>query len=129
MRSVERWHRVGQERGSMIPKDQMSQLMRLWYLSHRRPEKAQASLRIRAVSPEPSVFVHIKYGCRQSVRPNTRHLAPLDGCTCAFEKKEFTEDEKYHNLVMAQIHLIFTTINSITCVHLNLKTSFKKQRR
>ena len=30
----------------------MSQLIRLWYLSHRRPAKAQASLRIRAVSPE-----------------------------------------------------------------------------
>ena len=29
---------------------QMSQLMRLWYLSHRRPAKVQASLRI---SPEP----------------------------------------------------------------------------
>ena len=28
----------------------MSQLMRLWYLSHRRPAKAKASLRIRAVS-------------------------------------------------------------------------------
>ena len=30
--------------------------MRLWYLSHRRPAKAQASLRIRAVLPEPSLF-------------------------------------------------------------------------
>ena len=27
----------------------MSQVMRLWYLSHRQPAKAQASLRIRAV--------------------------------------------------------------------------------
>ena len=27
-------------------REQMSQLMRLWYLSHRRPAKAQASLRI-----------------------------------------------------------------------------------
>ena len=40
----------------------MSQLMRLWYVSHRRPAKAQASLRIRAVSPEPSLFAHMKYG-------------------------------------------------------------------
>ena len=29
--------------------------MRLWYLSHRRPEKAQASLYNRAVSTEPSL--------------------------------------------------------------------------
>ena len=34
--------------------DQMSQLMRLWYLSHWQTVKAQASLRIRVVSPEPS---------------------------------------------------------------------------
>ena len=37
----------------------MSQLMRLRYLSHRQPAKAQASLRTRAVSPEPSLFAHI----------------------------------------------------------------------
>ena len=36
--------------------------MRLWYLSHRRPAKAQASLCIRAVSPEHSLFAHMKYG-------------------------------------------------------------------
>ena len=60
--------------------------MRLWYLSHRRPAKALASLRIRAVSPEPSLFTHMKYGSRQRVRPKIRHLAPLDGCICAFQK-------------------------------------------
>ena len=36
--------------------DIKSQLMRLWYLSHRQSTKTQASLRIRAVSPEPSLF-------------------------------------------------------------------------
>ena len=30
----------------------------------RRPAKAQANLRIRAVSPEPSLFAHMKYGSR-----------------------------------------------------------------
>ena len=70
----------------------MSQLMRSWYLSHRRPAKAQASMRIRAVSPEPSLFAHMKYGSRRRVRPKIRHLAPLDGCACAFE------DEKCYNL-------------------------------
>ena len=74
----------------------MSQLMRLWYLSQRWPAKAQASLCIQAVSPEPSLFAQTKYGCRGRVRPNMRQLAPLDSCACAFE--EFTEDEKYHNL-------------------------------
>ena len=66
--------------------NKLSQLMRLWYLSHRRPAKAQASLRIRAVSPEPSLFAHTKYGTRRRVRPNIRHVDPLDGCACAFEE-------------------------------------------
>ena len=39
----------------------ISQLMRLWNLSHRRPAKAQASLCFCAVSPEPSLFAHMKY--------------------------------------------------------------------
>ena len=56
----------------------MSQLMRLRYLSHRRPAKAQASLRICAVSPEPSLFAHMKYGSRRRVLPKNRHLAPLE---------------------------------------------------
>ena len=76
----------------------LSQLMRFWYLSHRWPAKAQASLRIRAVSLEPSLFAHMKYGSRRRVWPKIRHLAPLDGCACGL-KNEFTEDEKYHNLM------------------------------
>ena len=51
----------------------LSQLMRLWYLSHRRPAKAQASLRIRTVSSEPSLFAYMKYGSRRSVRPFCLH--------------------------------------------------------
>ena len=50
---------------------------RLWYLSHRRPANAQASLRIHAVSPEPLLFAHMKYGSRQQVLQKIRHLAPL----------------------------------------------------
>ena len=64
----------------------ISQLMRSWYLPHRRQAKAHPSLRICAVSPEPSLFAHMKYGSRRRVPPKIRHLAPLDGCTCAFEE-------------------------------------------
>ena len=39
-----------------------------------------------AVSPEPSLFAHIKYGSRRRVRPKIRHLAPLDGCACTTEE-------------------------------------------
>ena len=78
--------------------------MRVWYLSHRRPAKAQASLRIRTVSPEPLRFAHMKYGSRRRVRPKIRHLAQLDAH--ARLKKEFTEDENYHNLMTWLIFLV-----------------------
>ena len=55
---------------------EMSQLMRLWYLSHKRPSKAQTSLRIRAVSQEPSLFTHIKYGGRRRVRQKNQKSIP-----------------------------------------------------
>ena len=51
--------------------------MRLLYLSHKRPAKAQESLRIRAVSPEPSLSAHVKFGIRRRVRPKIRHIASL----------------------------------------------------
>ena len=70
--------------------------MRLWYFSHRRPAKAQASLRIRAVSPEPSLFAHIKYGSRLRVQPKVRNLAPLEMVGHVHLNNEFMEDEKYH---------------------------------
>ena len=54
----------------------MSQLMKLWYLSHRRPAKAQASLRIWAVSPQPSLFAHMKYGSRWRVRAKNQTSSP-----------------------------------------------------
>ena len=54
----------------------LSHLMRLWYLSHRRPAKAQTSLPTRAVSPEPSPFTHIKYGSRRSVWPKNQASSP-----------------------------------------------------
>ena len=69
-----------------IPTIHMSQLMGLWYLSHRRPAKAEASLCICIVLPEPSLFAHRKHRSRQKVWLKIRHLAPLDGCVCAFEE-------------------------------------------
>ena len=72
--------------------------MRLCYVSHMRPVKAQASLRIHAVSPEPSLFAYIKYGRRRRIRLKFRHKMAAH----AHLKKEFTEDEKYHNLIRWQ---------------------------
>ena len=64
---------------------------RLWYLSHRRPAKDDASLYIHAVSPEPSLFTHMKYGRRWRVCPKSRHLTPLD-LAHACLKNEVMED-------------------------------------
>ena len=46
--------------------------MRLWYLSHMRPAKAQA---IRVVSPEPSLFTHTKYSRK---RHDVTNMAPSE---------------------------------------------------
>ena len=59
----------------------LSQLMRFWYLSHRRPAKAQESLCNLA---RAFTVRHMKYGSRWRVWQKIRHLAPLDGCACTF---------------------------------------------
>ena len=82
-------HILRQILGLKLAHTYLSQLMGLWYLSHRRPAKAQASLHICAVSPEPSLFAHMMNGSRRRVRPKIRHLAPLDGCACVFEERVF----------------------------------------
>ena len=85
--------------------------MRFWYLSYRQPTKAQASLRIRAVSPEPLLFAHIKYGSRRRVQPKIRQLAPMDGCACAFEEWVYGV-EKYHNL-MSRLKLFLQDLSDL----------------
>ena len=55
----------------------------IWYLSPMRAAKVQASLRIRAVSPEPSLLAHISSESRGTFRQKARSLAPLNGWACA----------------------------------------------
>ena len=43
-----------------------------------RAAKVQASLRIRAVSPEPSLLAHTSSESRGTFRQKTRSLAPLN---------------------------------------------------
>ena len=62
----------------------LSQLMRLWYLSHRQPAKAQASLRIHTVSPEPSLFARMEVDQKGPTKNQTS--TPQDGCACTFEE-------------------------------------------
>ena len=60
------------------------QRLRIITVSQKRPAKAQMSLRINTVLPEPTLLAHMQYGNRQKVQPEIRHLAPLDSCACAF---------------------------------------------
>ena len=48
-----------------------------------RAAKVQASLRIRAVSPEPPLLAHTSSESRGTFRQKPRSLAPLNGWACA----------------------------------------------
>ena len=64
---------------------QLNRVKRIWYLSHMRAKKVQASLRIRAVSPEPSLLAHTSSESRGTFRQKARSLAPLNGWACAIK--------------------------------------------
>ena len=61
----------------------LDRVKRIWYLSPMRATKVQASLRIRAVSPEPSLLAHTSNESRGTFRQKARSLAPLNGWACA----------------------------------------------
>ena len=50
-----------------------------------RAAKVQASLRICAVSPEPSLLAHTSSESSGTFRQKARSLAPLNGWACAVE--------------------------------------------
>ena len=62
---------------------QLDRVKWIWYLSLMRAAKVQASLCIRAVSPEPSLLAHTSSESRGTFRQKTRSLAPLNGWACA----------------------------------------------
>ena len=61
----------------------MDRVKRIWYLSHMRAAKVQASLRIRAVSPEPPLLAHTSSESRGTFRQKARSLASLNHWACA----------------------------------------------
>ena len=61
----------------------MGRVKQIWCLSPMREAKVQASLRIRAVSPEPLLLAHTSNESRGTFRQKTRALAPLNGWACA----------------------------------------------
>ena len=63
----------------------LDRVKRIWYLSPMRATKVQASLRMRAVSPEPSLLAHTSSESRGTFRQKARSLAPLNGWACAIK--------------------------------------------
>ena len=87
--------------------DEMGRDKRFWYLSPMRAAKVQASLRVRAVSPEPPLLAHTSSEPRGTFRQKARSLAPLNGWTCAVKICHDGMLEDTNSLDGAQITFIF----------------------
>ena len=61
----------------------MGRFKRIWYLLSMRAAMVQASLRIRAVLPEPPLLAHTSSESRETFRQKARSMAPLNGWACA----------------------------------------------
>ena len=61
----------------------LGSVQQIWYLSPMRAAKVQASLHIRAVSPEPPLLTHTSSESRGTFRQKARSLALLNGWACA----------------------------------------------
>ena len=61
----------------------MDRVKRIWYLSPMRAAKVQASLRIRAVSPELPLLARTSSESSGTFRQKARSLPPLNGLACA----------------------------------------------
>ena len=91
----------------------MGRAKRIWYLSPMRAAKVQASLRIRAVSPEPSLLAHTSSESRGTFRQKARSLAPLNGWACAVKVCHDGMLEDTNSLGGAQMHFWFAVLQRI----------------
>ena len=88
-----------------------------------RAAKVQASLRIRAVSPEPSLLAHRSSESRGTFRQKARSLAPLNGWACAVKMchdgmLEDTNSLDGAHMIMCVIVCLFQT-SVIFDIHLD----------
>ena len=95
----------------------MGPVKRFWYLPPMRAAKVQASLRIRAVSPEPSLLAHTSSESRGTFRQKTRSLAPLNGWACAVEICHDGMLEDTNSLDGAQIEVLLNVSGSIIVIY------------
>ena len=87
-----------------------------------RAAKVQASLRIRAVSPEPSLLAHTSSESRGTFRQKARSLAPLNGWACAVKicHDGMLEDtnslDGAHLILITLLDILLSIKNAHTCI-------------
>ena len=90
-----------------------------------RAAKVQASLRIRTVSPEPSLLAHTSSESRGTSRQKARSLSPLNGWACAVEICHDGMLEDTNSLDGVQLCIATHTIYTIIYKYTN--TKYNKQ--
>ena len=90
----------------------MGRAKRICYLSPMPAAKVQASLRIRAVSPEPPLLAHTSSESRGTFRQKARSLVPLNGWACAIKICHDGMLGDTNSLDSAQIFLYFYQLKS-----------------
>ena len=78
----------------------------------------QASLRIRAVSPEPPLLAHTSSESRGTFRQKARFITPLNGWACAVEICHDGMLEDTNSLDGAQIQTVISIVYkqlTLTC--------------
>ena len=78
-----------------------------------RAAKVQASLRIHAVSPEPSLLAHTSSVSGGTFRQKARSLAPLNGWACAVKICHDGMLEDTNSLDGAQMVIIIVIIDNV----------------
>ena len=106
---------------------QLGRVKRIWYLWPMRAAKVQASLRIRAVSPEPSLLAHTSTESRGTFRQKARSLAPLNGWACAVEICHDGMLEDTNSLDAAQLLYIYLSLLHKSCVTRYQQPCFNQQ--
>ena len=103
----------------------MGRIKRIWYLSAMRAAKVQASLRIRAVSPEPPLLAHTSSESRGTFRQKARSLAPLNDWACAVKicHDGMLEDTNWldgaHILFPFILNLVLKIMPDISLIHVS----------
>ena len=94
-----------------------------------RAAKVQASLRIRAVSPEPSLLAHISSESRGTFRQKARSVVPLNGWACAVKicHDGMLEDKKLldgaHVIIKSTLHSVSKKVH-LSCSGWNKIASY-----